>query len=896
MAIAVNAQTNLTSTASESSWSFNHTCAGSDRILLVFVSVMKTASDGIAISSCTFGGTNMTSATTRGWNDTGRTRSYRQEIYYLINPPTTEQAVAVTTSALSTATVIAAVSLTGVLQSGTMGGSSSKDLYQTTDISQAVTTTAANSWLVGGAMLRQPNASAITFSPGTDVGEWFDLSSGGSATADISAVGGYKLVAAAGSATVDWTGSVAGYGLMVAVEVKAAAGGTLHTATADDGLDLSDAPTRRGMYRATATETLDLLDALTPRRALRAVVVESMGLAGGMGGRATIRPALADLLDLLGVAAGAGRVAALAADALDVTGAAGPKWTLRRAAGDTWRLTAATARRADWRPTVADGLTLAGSASLPVVGESGELHLLPDADATQSVGYGDMNLVAVIFNVNNALLYVLKINNLDIPPGATIDAANLELYTLTQDDPGLSIRAQASASPADFTTTEYDISNRTLTEAAVLWSAANVGTNQYVTTPDFAAVIQEVIDLPQWTRGSSDLVIVLTNVNTGSFINGSTLEGANPPYLNISWHIGGLVVTAAADDLLAVLEDAERRAIIGAAVADSASWSAAATMALSLLIAEEWQLSETVLTLARLAVDDALLLGDAVYLTYALSLTEPLTLQVALQRIAAMRAAPVEALRYSEAMRTVVNTSAGDALALTDALTARRVLAALLRDAVAYGHLLNGDMAGLLDAIVTERVNLSAAAAAGWHSHPAAGDAVEFTATVTALRRLLALAADAQALGDVAAFMKRARATAGDAAEFADALRLKVGTRAADELELSAAAIAGLLSILRAVAADAVTLGGQTAVAWRVTARDSLEFAATLAALMHWIESVSDALDLRGVAVTLLPNGIVRIEFAIMGASVAFEIAMPRADMALNQPRIDIEPHGLTEL
>ena len=52
------------------------------------------------------------------------------------------------------------VSLTGVLQSGTMGGLSSKDLYQTTDISQAVTTTAANSWLVGGAMLRQPNASA----------------------------------------------------------------------------------------------------------------------------------------------------------------------------------------------------------------------------------------------------------------------------------------------------------------------------------------------------------------------------------------------------------------------------------------------------------------------------------------------------------------------------------------------------------------------------------------------------------------------------------------------------------------------------------------------------------------------------------------------------------------
>ena len=226
MAIAFNAKTELATTTSEASWSLNHTCAGSDRLLLVFVSVMRGTADGIAVSTCTFGGTNMTQAATRGWNDTNRSRTYRQSIYYMVAPGTSEAAVAVTTSVNSTATVIVAVSLTGVLQTGTIGNTAGSDLVLTTAASQALTTTAANSWIVGGVNVRQPNSAATTFSPGTDTNEWYDLSSGDTATSDISTTGGYKLVATAGASSIEWTASNAIYGVMVAVEVKAAGAAT----------------------------------------------------------------------------------------------------------------------------------------------------------------------------------------------------------------------------------------------------------------------------------------------------------------------------------------------------------------------------------------------------------------------------------------------------------------------------------------------------------------------------------------------------------------------------------------------------------------------------------------------------------------------------------------------
>lgn len=907
--------------------------AGSSCVLVVRVHglFITNNTNPFTVDSVTFGGVALTQAVTV--RHTSASRVYRAAIWYLINPSASPGNIVVGFSIGSGGCIIAADTLVGA-QTSPLGNTGSG----TSDVA-AVTGSVANP--VAGSLILSAVVSHCQDNPAWSWGdsdtptsasiEQYEIRTASDVNNEVAGAGAYTLhVTNPNPFGVEATRSTGRPQAMVVAEFLAAGGGVL-SATATDALDVADAPSRRAIYRRTAadglaaadvrarqaiyrktsadilsavetrtgrgiyrrsvSESLDLLAALTPRRVLRAAAVEALGMSGGMGPRRTRRPALVDLLDLLEAAAGGGRVTATAADAVDVTATTGARWTLRRVAADTWRLTDATAGRRDRRATAADGLELHESAAYPLPGGGGSLRVLPSADGWEDMDNGSVSLSIIVGGVPGWNAF--KFDNLDIPPGATIQAASLEIWSYINDDPNLTIAAQASASPANLTEDEYNISLRPLTDSSVAWSAANVGLNQYVETPDFAEVVAAVTGLLEWEQGVSDLVLIL--YGTSGNIAFYSLEGSHPPYLNITWTSGGLTITAEAADLLDLLDDAERRALIAAATADSVSWAAAATVALSLLVAEPWQLSEMVLTLARLRVNDVTLLGDAVYLAYAVSITEPVSLHVALQRIATARAAPVDALRYGDALRTTVNTSAGDALDLTDALAARRLLAAIVHDATAYAALVRGDMPGLLDAIVTERFTLGGAARSGWHGHPAAADALAADEVLATLRRFRAAVIEAGAWDDVAAATRRVRPTATDAARLAEMLRTRSAARAADTLEWSAATVERLLSILRAVAADGLELSAGTAVAWRVTARDSLEFAAALGRIMHWVAAAGDEWGLHGVAVTLLPNGIVRIELAMLQAGIAFEIAMPRADVALQQPSVVIEPHGLTD-
>lgn len=667
---------------------------------------------------------------------------------------------------------------------------------------------------------------------------------------------------------------------------------------AADGLRGGETTGRRASYRATATDTTGLAGGLTPRRALRATAVESLGLAGAMGRRADWRVTLPELLKLLETAMGGGRVAASALDALALAGTAPVGYRIARTAADTWRLSPAAARSATLRPTALDTLTLAGAAALPLPAETGSIHQVAASDGIETVSSGAVALTTTSFNVNSSQMFAARFDNLDIPPGAVIDASDLEVWVLSPyDDPGLTTRAQASPSPAALSTTDYDISGRSLTAEGAVWTAANVGAGQYVHSADLAAVIQEVVDLAGWTRGTSDILLVLRDNGTGGWLRGQTSDNSSgKPYLNITWHAGGLVVTATAADALAVLEDATRRAILAAALADSASLAAATATALTLLVADDWRLAEAVATLARLTIGDEALLGDGVYLTYALSLTEPLALHVAVARIAQLRAARVDALAYTEVMQTRANTHAGDAVAFVDALAARRLLIALAADPLLLRLAATGDMAGLLEALADDRLRLADAARAGWLTGVQVADGVSLADALTVLRRLVAAPGDALAARELAARIVHARATAADAADFAERLGTLARATATDALGLDDATIAAVAAILYALAADVVALADGATLLWRVTARDTLEFAATVATAMHWLEEVADAVEVRGLAVFLLPNGIVRIEFSIMGLDMAIEIAMPRVDVAAISPSVDIAGHGFNEV
>jgi hypothetical protein len=153
MAIAFNAETQ-SSASTVTSLTFAHTCAGSDRFLIVGCSSL---SPGDLITGVTFNGVAMTLATKNVLGAAGERDLY---IYYLVNPPTGAQNVVVSASGTTTLAGFAC-SYTGVRQGGhpdaiaTNSGSG--------PLASTITTVANNSWvfLIGGAGITQP-LTAVT--------------------------------------------------------------------------------------------------------------------------------------------------------------------------------------------------------------------------------------------------------------------------------------------------------------------------------------------------------------------------------------------------------------------------------------------------------------------------------------------------------------------------------------------------------------------------------------------------------------------------------------------------------------------------------------------------------------------------------------------------------------
>lgn len=135
----------------------------------------------------------------------------------------------------------------------------------------------------------------------------------------------------------------------------------------------------------------------------------------------------------------------------------------------------------------------------------------------------------------------LRFTNVNIPPGAIIQNAEIQ-FTASAGQSGatsLTIQAEASDNPGTFTSASNDISSRPRTSASVAWNSISAwivdhgGPDQR--TPDFASVVQEVVDRPGWASGNA-LAIIITGSgrrDTASF----ETEGSkySLPYLHIEY-------------------------------------------------------------------------------------------------------------------------------------------------------------------------------------------------------------------------------------------------------------------------------------------------------------------------------------------------------------------------
>lgn len=122
----------------------------------------------------------------------------------------------------------------------------------------------------------------------------------------------------------------------------------------------------------------------------------------------------------------------------------------------------------------------------------------------------------------------LRFNYVGLPAGATITSAKIQFSV---DNPGsnaveVTVYGEKSGNASAFTTSNKDLSTRTLTSASKVWNIAtwvaegDRGAAQQ--TVDISSVIQEIIDRPDWIPGNSINIIIKPS---GDSLNATSSSG-----------------------------------------------------------------------------------------------------------------------------------------------------------------------------------------------------------------------------------------------------------------------------------------------------------------------------------------------------------------------------------
>lgn len=147
-----------------------------------------------------------------------------------------------------------------------------------------------------------------------------------------------------------------------------------------------------------------------------------------------------------------------------------------------------------------------------------------------STGSSDLDLAS---ESGNAFLVGMRFTGLNIPAGATINSAKVQ-FEAKQADAGAityTIVCQKSAAPISFTTTAFNISNRTTTTATATWEPADWlvandrGPAQL--TSDFYNVLQEVVNDPAYS--STDAIVVIISANTTAAVRTALSHAVGTP-------------------------------------------------------------------------------------------------------------------------------------------------------------------------------------------------------------------------------------------------------------------------------------------------------------------------------------------------------------------------------
>jgi len=162
---------------------------------------------------------------------------------------------------------------------------------------------------------------------------------------------------------------------------------------------------------------------------------------------------------------------------------------------------------------------------------------------------GDVSTGSSDLDLEEGVMVGVRFQGIQVPPGSVITNAYI-MFTAEDPDSGswvLGITGEASDNAAAFTSSDYNISNRTATAASVAWSSSTswVDGSTYV-SPNLTSIVNEIVARPGWVKGNS-LVFILSGQDDERDAWSYDGSSARAPLLHIEFSSSNThTITAAA--------------------------------------------------------------------------------------------------------------------------------------------------------------------------------------------------------------------------------------------------------------------------------------------------------------------------------------------------------------
>ena len=193
-----------------------------------------------------------------------------------------------------------------------------------------------------------------------------------------------------------------------------------------------------------------------------------------------------------------------------------------------------------------------------------DIRVAASSDDAEESSSGSVNLTSSdleLIQESSAQTVGMRFNSVAIPVGATIALATIQFKVdeTTSTATSLTIQGEATNNAPTFTSSSGNISSRARTSASVAWSPApwptTGATGPDQQTPNFAAIVQEVVDQPGWASGNSLVVIITgTGKRVAESFNG---DSAGAALLHVEFTTGPPPNTAPVASAVAITGTAE---------------------------------------------------------------------------------------------------------------------------------------------------------------------------------------------------------------------------------------------------------------------------------------------------------------------------------------------------